>query len=164
MSSKFSEWYNASKPPKAYGIYEIQQDPKSDNSLAVWEGKKWKNVDGTSITPKKWRGIVGTFFTCPIPRESIENKPSIKKKAYEASFFSKWVALSTISYYEDDVEVLIKVDDASWVDWVGQNKKLVNKLNRLIFMFCFSSVCLFISVYFRSCLLPNFLHSYLNFL
>lgn len=25
---------------------------------------------------------------------------------------------------------MIKVDDASWVDWVGQNKKLVNKLKK----------------------------------
>jgi len=111
MNSKFSEWYSTSKSSKADGIYEICLDSKSDASMVEGDGKKWKNLDGTSVT----RGIVGTFFTCPIPRESIEEILSIKKKAYEASFFAKWVALSTISYYEDDVEVLIKVGDANWV-------------------------------------------------
>jgi hypothetical protein len=73
---------------------------------------------------------VGAFFTCPIPSDSVEKKSSNTKKIYEASFFAKWVALSTISCFEDDVEVLIKVDDTNWVNWVGKNKKLVNKLKK----------------------------------
>ena len=100
MSPKFSDWYSGSKPPKAEGLYEIQQDPKSSISIAKWDGKKWKTENGISVAPKKWRGIVGAFFTCPIPSDSVEKKSSNTKKIYEASFFAKWVALSTISCFQ----------------------------------------------------------------
>lgn len=54
MNSKFSEWYITSKSTKADGIYEICLDCKSDASMVEGDGKKWKNLDGTSVKPKKW--------------------------------------------------------------------------------------------------------------
>ena len=76
MSTKFSEWCNASKPPKADGMYEIQQDPKSDISFAEWDGKRWKSEKGISITPKNGEELQGHFLHAPSQENQLKINPA----------------------------------------------------------------------------------------